>query len=50
MQPETGFFTRYHALAGLVFLVLTAAFGVAVLIQISFSAGEASMIADEMVS
>jgi hypothetical protein len=49
MQPETGFFTRYHALAGLVFLVLTAAFGVAVLIQI-FLAGEASMIADEMVS
>jgi mercuric ion transport protein len=43
MQPETGFLTRYDALAGPIFLVLTAAFGVAVLIQI-FLAGEASMI------
>ncbi len=43
MQPETGFLTRLNALAGPIFLVLTAAFGLAVVIQI-FLVGEASMI------
>jgi hypothetical protein len=43
MQRETGFVSRYSAVAGPVFLVLTVAFGFAVLIQI-FLAGEASMI------
>jgi mercuric ion transport protein len=43
MQPETGFLAQYNALARQVFVVLTAAFGLAVLIQI-FLAGEASMI------
>ena len=43
MQPETGFLTQYKGLAGAIFLVLTAAFGLAVLVQI-FLAGEASMI------
>jgi mercuric ion transport protein len=43
MQSETGLLARYNRLAGPLFLVLTAAFGLAVLIQI-FLAGEASMI------
>jgi hypothetical protein len=43
MQPQAGLLARYNPLAGPVFLVLTAAFGLAVLIQI-FLAGEASMI------
>jgi mercuric ion transport protein len=43
MRPEASFLTRYNALAGPIFLVLTAAFGLAVIIQI-FLAGEASMI------
>jgi hypothetical protein len=43
MQLATGFLARYDAVAGPVFLALTAAFGLAVLVQI-FLAGEASMI------
>ena len=43
MQPPTSFLARYNGLAGPVYLVLTAALGLAVLIQI-FLAGEASMI------
>jgi mercuric ion transport protein len=43
MQREIGLLERYNAVAGPVFLVLTAAFGLAVLIQI-FLAGEASLV------
>jgi hypothetical protein len=43
MRPAPGLLSRYNALAGYVFLVLTAAFGLAVLIQI-YLAGEAAIV------